>query len=64
MLEVDGHHVPGRPRMTWGNTMNDDHKSCKLTRVDPANRIEWKKKLKVNQGAMQPTLSGTSTLNK
>ena len=35
----------------------------KLSRADPANRIEWRKKLRTNIGAVQPTLSGTDTLN-
>ena len=62
-LIVDGHHGRGRPRKTWRDTINNDHKNWKLTRVDPVNRSEWRKKLRTNMGAMQPTLSGTSTLN-
>ena len=62
-LEVDGHCRRGRPRKTWRDTINDDLKNWKLTRVDPANRIEWRKKLRTNMGAVRPTLRGTSTLN-
>ena len=39
-LEVNGHRGRGRPRKTWRDTINDDRKNWKLTRVDPANRIE------------------------
>lgn len=39
-LEVDGYHEQGRPRKTRTDTKNDDRKNWKLTRVDPANRIE------------------------
>ena len=44
-LEVDGYHEQGRPRKTRTDTKNDDRKNWKLTRRDPANRIEWRKKL-------------------
>ena len=42
-LEVNGHRGRGWPRKTWRDTINDDRKNWKLTRVDPANRIEWEK---------------------
>ena len=51
-LEVDGHRGRGRPRKTWRDTINDDWKNWKLTRVDPAKRIEWRKKLKTDIGAL------------
>ena len=63
-LEVDGHGWQGIPRKTWRDTINNDRKYWKLTRVDPASRIEWRKKLRTNMGAVRPTLSRTSTLNK
>ena len=63
-LEDDGHRGRGRPRKTWRDTINNDFKICKLTRVDPANRIEWRKKLRTNMGAVRPTLSGTCALTK
>ena len=63
-LEADGHRGRGRPRKTWRDTINDDLKNYKLTRVDPANKIEWRKKLRTNMGTVRPTLSGTNTLNK
>ena len=62
--EVDGHQGRGRQRKIWGDTINDDCKNWKLTREDPANNIEWRKKLRTNMRAVRPTLSGTSTLNK
>ena len=62
-LEVDGHRGQSRPRKTWRDTINDDCKNWKLTWADPANRIEWRKKLRTNMGAVRPTPSGTSTLN-
>ena len=65
--EVDIHHGRGRSKKTWRDTMNNDLKNWKLTRVDPANRIEWnselRKKLRTNVGAVQYTLSETSMLN-
>ena len=58
-LEVDGQRGRGRPRKTVRDMINDDDKNWKMTRVDPANRIEWRKKLRTNMGAVCPTLSGT-----
>ena len=43
--------------------INDYHKNWKLTRVDSANRIEWRKRLRKNMGAVKPTLNGTGMLN-
>ena len=48
-VDVDGHRGRGRPRKTLGDTINDDRKNWKLTRVDPAKRIEWRKKNKPEQ---------------
>ena len=61
-LEVNEYNGEGRPRKIWRDTINNDHKIWKLLRVDPANRIEWRKKLRINMGAVWPTLSGTGTL--
>lgn len=47
----------------WRDIINDDLKNRKLTRVDPANRIESRKKLRTNMGAARPIQSGTSMLN-
>ena len=44
-------------------TINNDLRHWKLSRADPANRMEWRKKLRTNIGAVRPTLSGTDTLN-
>ena len=63
-LEVDGRRGRGRSRKTWRDTINDDLKNGKLTRKDPANRIEQRKKIRTNMGAVRPTLNGgTSTSN-
>ena len=62
-FEVVGQRGRGRPRKTWKDTINNDLRHCKLSRADPANRMEWRKKLRINIGAVQPTLSGTDTLN-
>ena len=43
------------------STMISDTGSYQGT--DPANRMEWRKKLGTNIGAVRPTLSGTDTLN-
>ena len=42
-LEVDGYLGRGRPRKTRRYTKNDDWEDWRLTKVDPANRIEWRK---------------------
>ena len=63
-LEVDQHCRRDRPRKTRRDMINNDRKNWKLTWIDPANRIEWRKKLGTNMGDIQPTLSGTSMLNK
>lgn len=63
VLEVDGNCGRGRPRKAWRDMINHDLKNWRLTRIDPANRIEWRKKLRTNMGAMRPTLSGTGMLS-
>ena len=62
-FEVVGQCGHGRPKKTWKDTINNDLRHWKLSRADPANRMEWRKKLRTNIGAVQPTLSGTDTLN-
>ena len=62
-LEADGHRRQGRTKKAWRLTINDDRKNQKLTRVHPANRIEWREKFRINMGSVRPTLIGTSTLN-
>ena len=62
-FEVDGQRGRGRPKKTWKDTINNDLRHWKLSRADPANRMEWRKKLRTNTGAVRPTLSGTDTLN-
>ena len=60
---VGGHGGRSRLRKTWRNTIDHDCNNWKLTRVDPANRIESRKKLRTDMGVMRPTLSGTNMLN-
>ena len=62
-FEVVGQRGRGRLKKTWKDTINNDLRHWKLSRADPANRMEWRKKLRTNIGAVQPTLSGTDTLN-
>ena len=62
-FEVVGQCGRGRPKKTWKDTINNDLRHWKLSREDPANRMEWRKKLRTNIGAVRPTLSGTDTLN-
>ena len=62
-FEVGGQRGRGRPKKTWKYTINNDLRHWKLSRADPANRMEWRKKLRTNIGAVRPTLSGTDTLN-
>ena len=62
-FEVVGQRGRGRPKKTWKDTINNDLRRWKLSRADPANRMEWRKKLRTNIGAVRPTLSGTDMLN-
>ena len=62
-FEVVGQRGRGRPKKTWKDTINNDLRHWKLSRADPANRMEWRKKLRTNIGTVRPTLSGTDTLN-
>ena len=62
-FEVVGQRGRGRQKKTWKDMINN-LRHWKLSRADPANRMEWRKKLRTNIGAVQPTLSGTDTLNK
>ena len=64
---VNGRTGSGPVRLTScetpHDTFNNDLRHWKLSRADPANRMEWRKKLRTNIGAVRPTLSGTDTLN-
>ena len=62
-FEVVGQRGRGRPKKTWKDTINNDLRHWKLSRAYPANRMEWRKKLRTNIGAVRPTLSGSDTLN-
>ena len=62
-FEVVGQRGRGRQKKTWKDTINNDLRHWKLSRADPTNRMEWRKKLRTNIGAVRPTLSGTDTLN-
>ena len=62
-FEVVGQRGCGRPKNTLKDTINNDFRLWKLSRADPANRMELRKKLRTNIGAVRPTLSGTDTLN-
>ena len=44
-FEVGGQRGRGRPKKTWKDTINNDLRHWKLSRADPANRIEWRKKM-------------------
>ena len=57
-LEVAGQRRRGRPNKTWSDTIRDDRKRWNASRVDPMDRVEWRKKLRTNVCNMQPTLSG------
>ena len=59
-VDVEDRRRHGKIRST---RINNDLRHWKLSRADPANRMEWRKKLRTNIGAVQPTLSGTDTLN-
>ena len=52
-FEVVGQRRRGRPKKTWKDTINNDLRHWKLSRADPANRMEWRKKLKTNIGAVR-----------
>ena len=56
---VNGRTGSGPVRSTSCETPHDTF----LSRADPTNRMEWRKKLRTNIGAVRPTLSGTDTLN-
>ena len=54
-FEVVGQRGRGRAKKTWKDRINNDLRHWKLSRADPANRMEWRKKLKTNIGAVRPT---------
>ena len=54
-FEVVGQRGRGRPKKTWKDTINNDLRHWKLSRANPANRMEWRKKLGTNIGAVRPT---------
>ena len=45
ITEVVGQRGRGRPKKTWKDTINNDLRHWKLSRADPANRMEWRKEL-------------------
>ena len=62
-FEVDGQRGRGRLKKTWKDTINNDLRHWKLSRADPANKIEWRKELRTKIGAVRPILSRTDMLN-
>ena len=66
-----GHHIIWSCWTAWTWKTEEDmerydqqwSQTLKLSRAGPANRMEWRKKLRRNIGAVRPTLSGTDTLN-
>ena len=47
-FEVVGQRGRGRQKKTWKDTINNDLRHWKLSRADPTNRMEWRKKLRTN----------------
>ena len=37
-IQVDGKHGPGRPKMTWKQLIERDHREWKLSAIDPHDR--------------------------
>ena len=62
-FEVDGQRGHGRPKKTWKDMISGGLGHWGLSGADPANGVEWRKKLAAGMGAVRPILSGTDTLN-
>ena len=41
-VQVDGKHGPGRPKMTWKQLTERDHRGWKLSAIDPHDRDTWR----------------------
>ena len=51
-FKVAGQRGHGRLRETWKDTISDNCRCLKLTRVNLLNRIEWRKNLGANIGTV------------
>ena len=41
-IQVDGKHGPGRPKMTWKQLTEMDHREWKLLAINPHDRDIWR----------------------
>ena len=41
-IQVDWKHGPGRPKMTWKQLTERDHRERKLSAIDPHDRHTWR----------------------
>ena len=41
-IQVNGKHGPGRPKMTWKQLTERDHREWKLSAIDPHDRDTWR----------------------
>ena len=41
-IQVDGKRGPGRPKMTWKQLTEMDHREWKLSAIDPHDRDTWR----------------------
>ena len=42
VIQVDGKHGPGRPKMTWKQLTERDRREWKLSAIDPHDRDTWR----------------------
>ena len=45
-VQVNGKRGPGRPKMTWKQLTERDHREWKLSAIDPHDRDTWRSALR------------------
>ena len=51
---VEGSRSRGRPKKNWKNTVLHDKEDWNMIRIDPMDRLLWRKMLKTKHIGVQP----------
>ena len=50
-IQVNGKHGPGRPKMTWKQLTERDHREWNLSAINPHDRDTWRSGVRSAMGA-------------
>ena len=56
-LRIDGPVARGRPKITWREVVNEDRRKWGMMGTDPANRLEWRRMLRLSTKTVEPATS-------